>query len=190
MHCKFSSFYFTFSNSWSSSFFLFFIPGNKDIVLELLSTMTKARDIAFVDKVRNNCKKLVEESKNINLFEWGAWLEQWSRPIFVSRWNNSVCLYLFTFSNWYTNCVLVYILFALSDHNWIQEVGEFAHLYNKNPVSRNGISRRSELGPTMCGWTCLEIVPHFQASRAVSARERRGGSLLLLIWISKKKNTA
>lgn len=191
MHCKFSSFYFTFSNSWSSSFFLFFfIPGNKDIVLEVLSTMTKARDIAFVDKVRNNCKKLVEESKNINLFEWGAWLVQWSRPIFVSRWNNSVCLYLFTFSNWYTNCVLVYILFALSDHKWIQEVGEFAHLYNKNPGSRNGISRRSELGPTMCGWTCLEIVPHFQASRAVSARERRGGSLLLLIWISKKKNTA
>ena len=47
----------------------FYIPGNKDIVLELLSTMTKARDIAFVDKVRNNCKKLVEESKNINLFE-------------------------------------------------------------------------------------------------------------------------
>lgn len=38
-------------------------------MLELLSTMTKARDIAFVDKVRNNCKKLVEESKNINLFE-------------------------------------------------------------------------------------------------------------------------
>ena len=59
MHCKFSSFYFTFSNSWSSSFFLFFfIPGNKDIVLELLSTMTKARDIAFVDKVRKNFKKI------------------------------------------------------------------------------------------------------------------------------------
>lgn len=40
---------------------------------------------------------------------------------------------------------------ALSDHNRIQEVGEFAHLYNKNSVSRNGISRRSELGSTMCG---------------------------------------
>ena len=53
---------------------------------------------------------------------------------------------------------------AFSDHNGIQEVGEFAHLYNKNPVSRNGISRRSELGSTMCGRTCLEIVPHFQAS--------------------------
>lgn len=40
-------------------------------MLELLSTMTKARDIAFVDKVRDtgNFKKLVEESKNINLFE-------------------------------------------------------------------------------------------------------------------------
>lgn len=44
-------------------------------MLELLSTMTKARDIAFVDKVRNNCKKLVEESKNINLFERGAYSE-------------------------------------------------------------------------------------------------------------------
>ena len=73
---------------------------------------------------------------------------------------------------------LIYILFqidtrtlfwliyycAFSDHNGIQEVGEFAHLYNKNPVSRNGISRRSELGSTMCNRTSLEIVPHFQAS--------------------------
>lgn len=33
--------------------------GNKDIVLELLSTMTKARDIAFVDKTTNEFKKLV-----------------------------------------------------------------------------------------------------------------------------------
>jgi len=41
-----------------SLFLSFFIAGNKDIVLELLSTMTKARDIAFVDKVRNNFKKI------------------------------------------------------------------------------------------------------------------------------------
>ncbi|CAH3196062.1 unnamed protein product [Porites evermanni] len=33
--------------------------GNKDIVLELLSTMTKARDIAFVDKTTAEFKKLV-----------------------------------------------------------------------------------------------------------------------------------
>lgn len=33
--------------------------GNKDIVLELLSTMTKARDVAFVDKGTNEFKKLV-----------------------------------------------------------------------------------------------------------------------------------
>lgn len=123
MHCKSSSFYFTFSNSWSLSFFPFFISGNKDIVLELLSTMTKARDIAFVDKVRNNFKKLVEESKNKDLFEWEAWLVQWSRPIFVNRWNNSVCLYLFTFWNWYTNCVLAYILLCsfrpqLNSRSW------------------------------------------------------------------------
>ena len=39
-------------------FLSLFPPGNKDIVLELLSTMTKARDIAFVDKVRNNFKKI------------------------------------------------------------------------------------------------------------------------------------
>ena len=39
-------------------FLSFFVPGNKDIVLELLSTMTNARDIAFVDKVRNYFKNL------------------------------------------------------------------------------------------------------------------------------------
>ena len=38
-------------------------------MLELLSTMTKARDIAFVDKVRNYFNKLLEESENKNLCE-------------------------------------------------------------------------------------------------------------------------
>lgn len=38
----------------------------------------------------------------------------------------------------------------------------------------------------MRGRTCLEIVPHFQASWAVSARKRRGGSLLLLFELKKK----
>ena len=38
-------------NVSASLFSFFFVPGNRDIVLELLSTMTKARDIAFVDKV-------------------------------------------------------------------------------------------------------------------------------------------
>lgn len=104
-------------------FLPFFIPGKKDIVLELLSTMTKARDIAFVDKVRNYFNKLLEESENKSLCEWGAWLVQWSRPIFVNRWNNSVCLYLFTFSNWYTHFVLAYILLCsfrpqLNSRSW------------------------------------------------------------------------
>ena len=82
MHCKFSSFYFTFSNSWSSSFFLFFIPGNKDIVLELLSTMTKARDIAFVDKVRKNFKKIGRRKQKYK-FVWVRSLSCTVKPTYI-----------------------------------------------------------------------------------------------------------
>ena len=39
-------------------YFVVFSSGHKDIVLELLSTMTKARDVAFVDKV-GRCIKIV-----------------------------------------------------------------------------------------------------------------------------------